>query len=1204
MSGKLPRDIEKWYTVYKYFQARDMGKKEMEKLLQEEDNARVEISCESIQQEVVGGSVKGSFSFRSTTDRKVKGKVIVSDPRVQYTNSIFQGESIEISYCFDGSDIEPEETVSGFFVLLTNFGEYEIPFAFTYPRKEMNSSLGEIKNVFHFTNLARSNWEEALKLYFSDGFKNILKNADKQYMEVYRGLSGKVREQYMDEFLHAIHKKTPVTYETEIPILEAENLYENFCMELSVRKKGWGYTCLSVKTEGEFLSLEKHRILEEDFKGNTYPLSVYVDVKKLHQGKNWGQIILTSPYQTLKIPVLISQNQHHRMGTAILKRKNAKWLNFKLTNIYIDFRSKKMAALRFKKESEEVLEALQKSDDRNPLTKLYGAHLYITQEKKHEAKWLLDRAFKNIRGENDPVIYAYYLYLTTLITEDKEYVVGVKSKIEQLFYVHDQVWQIAWLWMYLSKELHGSAQKKWDFLKEIFKKGCISPVMYTEALLLLNYQPTLLMELGEAELRILRFGQKKKMLSNQIKGIVQYLAFKEKEFSEPLYQLLTDMAKEEENGELLQAICSLLIKGNKIGKTYFPWYEKAILAEIKITRLYEYYMMSLDRKKDIDIPRMVLMYFSYQTDLNTEYTDYLYRHVYENREQLEDIYFAYVPSMERYLLKKLHNGKINADLGYLYEELILTKMMTEDNAKALSKVMFTHELSGAGTIGEKIIVIYSQLEQEESYSCGQERTLIRLYNKGYTIYKEDREGNRFLLREDQSPVSYMNMQKISQYIRSWVPDDMGLSLYVCSSGRDWHNVSPETETHFKYLSECDRICGGDRLEMRSQLLDFYYEADWGEKLDVTLEECIPTWIAYRERNKLIRYLVLRGYYEKAYDFLRIYGPKNADARDLVHIATYMLEEKQGEEELLLWYIYAAFEGGKYNASMLQYLVERYIGSSRVMGRIFRAARDFDVDAFPLCERLLMQRLTTKTYMEDDIEIFKTYVAGGANTQVEAAFLTYASVAYMKEEKVMDPYLIFDIARVHRRGFRLPLVTHLAYLKYFAEKPEARELAETAILEEFLQEIVIEKEMLLPFLQEYIHLSGMEAFADKTFVSYKTAPGSRVVIHYLKSSHEKRNQGYCREEMKEVYFGVYVKEFVLFYGENLQYYITEEQENQEKMTKSGMVQKETHGEENGESRYRLIQEMAIGETLQDYDCVKQILEKYWQTEFVAEQVFYL
>lgn len=1179
-------------------------KEEMEKLLQEEENSMLEISCDHICKELEDGIAQGSFSINSISDKKIRGKVLVSDPRVQCQEIVFNSERVQISYYFDGSDMEPEEIVSGSFVLITNFGEFEIPFEFSYPKEEMNSSLGEIKNLFHFTNLARTNWEEAYKLYFSPGFKEILKNADREYMEVYRGLSGKASQQYMDEFLHAIHKKTPVTYETGVSLLTAENVFENHCMELSLQRKGWGYTFLSLKTVGDFLFVEKEKILEEDFKGNTYQLPVYIDVKKLHQGKNWGEIILSSPYETIKVPVLVSQNQHHRMFTAIEKRRNAKWLNSKLTNIYIDFRSKKMAALRFKKESEEILEALQKSDDRNPLTKLYGAHLYITQEKYHQAKWLLDRAAKNIQEEAEPVIYAYYLYLTTLITDDKGYVLDVKNKIEKLYYEYDYIWQIAWLWMYLSKELHGHAQKKWDFLKEVFLRGCTSPVMYTEAILLLNYQPTLLMELGEVELRILRFGQKRGMLTPQVKGIIQYLSLKEKDFSKPVYELLTAMGKEEENIELLQAICSLLIKGNKVGKPYFNWYEKGILAEIKITRLYEYYMMSLDRESVVDIPKMVLMYFSYQNDMNADYAPYLYRYVYENREQLEDIYLAYAPGMERYLLKKLYSGKINQDLGYLYEEIILPKMMTEDNAKALAQVMFTHEFWNVGTLGEKLIVIYSQLEEEEEYACGQNKTILPLYNRGYSVFRQDRYGNRFLLKQEHIPNAYMNIEKTSKYIRAWVQEDMGLALYLCDSGRDWQNITPEKEAHFKYLSECNKIGPCDRLEIRIGLLDYYYDTDRMEKLDICLEECIPSSVALKDRKKLVHYLVIRGFFEKAYDFTRIYGPENVEPKDLLRISNYMLEENKGEQQFLLWFAYTAFSKNKYNALILEYLVMHYQGSSKAMRNVFKAAGDFELDTWALCERMLKQILTTKAYIGDETEIFKAYVAGGANTEVEAAYLTYRAVEYMKEDKIIAPYLILDIGRVYRRGYQLPLVTHLAYLRYFAENKEEREKAEDALLLEFLQEIVIEKEMLLPFVQEYAGMPGMEALTDKTIVSYKTTPGSRVVIHYIKNHDLEGKEGYRREEMKEVYFGVYSKEFVLFYGEELQYYITEEQENQEQLTESGILQIPEHKEMGKESRYQMINEMAIGQTLQDYDSVKQVLEEYWITEFVADKVFHL
>ena len=113
-----------------------------------------------------------------------------------------------------------------------------------------------------------------------------------------------------------------------------------------------------------------------------------------------------------------------------------------------------------------------------------------------------------------------------------------------------------------------------------------------------------------------------------------------------------------------------------------------------------------------------------------------------------------------------------------------------------------------------------------------------------------------------------------------------------------------------------------------------------------------------------------------------------------------------------------------------------------------------------------------------------------------------------------------------------------------------------------------------------------------------------MIHYVKSGEEDQKQGYQKEEMKEVYFGVYVKEFVLFYGEQIQYYITEEQENQEQLTESGILQKEESKEGSMESRYQMINEMSIAQNLGDYGSARQMLEEYWKTEFVVDKVFHL
>ena len=54
----------------------------------------------------------------------------------------------------------------------------------------------------------------------------------------------------MDEFLHAIHKKSPVTYEVEKDLTGIENVSESIRVELVIQRKGWGYTCLNIEKQG------------------------------------------------------------------------------------------------------------------------------------------------------------------------------------------------------------------------------------------------------------------------------------------------------------------------------------------------------------------------------------------------------------------------------------------------------------------------------------------------------------------------------------------------------------------------------------------------------------------------------------------------------------------------------------------------------------------------------------------------------------------------------------------------------------------------------------------------------------------------------------------------------------------------------------------------------------------------------------------
>ena len=115
------------------------------------------------------------------------------------------------------------------------------------------------------------------------------------------------------------------------------------------------------------------------------------------------------------------------------------------------------------------------------------------------------------------------------------------------------------------------------------------------------------------------------------------------------------------------------------------------------------------------------------------------------------------------------------------------------------------------------------------------------------------------------------------------------------------------------------------------------------------------------------------------------------------------------------------------------------------------------------------------------------------------------------------------------------------------------------------------------------------------------PGTQCTIHYRLVGDA--DEDYKSRDMQEMYDGIFVSSFVLFFGEQLQYYITEEGgENSDVTTESGTISKSDIVKNIVGSRYSLINDIMIGETLQDYDTVDKLLEEYYQKRNICDRIF--
>jgi hypothetical protein len=181
---------------------------------------------------------------------------------------------------------------------------------------------------------------------------------------------------------------------------------------------------------------------------------------------------------------------------------------------------------------------------------------------------------------------------------------------------------------------------------------------------------------------------------------------------------------------------------------------------------------------------------------------------------------------------------------------------------------------------------------------------------------------------------------------------------------------------------------------------------------------------------------------------------------------------------------------------------------------------------------------------------------------------------------------------------------LAFLKYYAENAGERTERVMEAAGAFLKALLSEKIHLNMFREYDEYRDLLRDMEDKTIIEYRAHPAARARIHYVIMRENGDAGEYYSEYMREAYSGVYFKEFILFFGEQLQYYIMEETDGREELTESGTLQKNDFSDSAQESRFELINDMVISKSMQDYDTLDRLMEEYFKREYFNGELFKL
>lgn len=1149
---------------------------------------------------IEGRSEAGSFVIESTNQIKICGIVYSTNPRMECLNPHFEGEKVRIRYQFNSKGLTEGDTCEGKFVIVCNQIEYSLSFCARITRLYAEASTGAVKSLDDFTRLAASNWDEAYHLFYNRNFLNTIPYDNVYERLTYEGFAcARPSGQNMEEFLIGVNKKQPVSISVDKSeeIFMASKEPQSGCF--TITKDNWGYTEIRLRTDCEFIKLSKPVLTLDDFIGKTYLYEYIIDASAMHAGRNFGRIYIDGVYQSFTIDITAGVRDDDGSISDIAVTKDIKECMVGIMELYTSFRLKRIVTGVWANETISILNHLHALVPDEHMYELMKAQAFIINRQRQEAKWILDD-FKHSNPDKKAPIWGYYLYLMTLLEREPSYVDNMTHEVELIFYENPDSVLLFWVLLFLRDQYFDDSAGKLKDIKYWVLRGCSSPYLYIEAYYLISQDPYLIKELSVFELRILSWAVKEKALTKELAGAIFEAVDLAGGFDNRVYELLTAAYEICPEAEYVGIICSYLIKGHKNDTCFHKWFELGIENKLRLTGLYESYLLTMNDRQISPVPKIIQMYFSFDNKLPYRKLAVLYNNIIAAKETEPEVYHKYRKAMGRFAMDQVQLRHIDDNLAVLYEDMLELGFINEELSAAFSDIIYTHKLIVFDKRIVRAIIYQNEMKEPQIVPVTDQCAYFELFSNDYVILFEDSRGYRYVKSISYRLQRLMDAEKYLDRCISLSPDRPQYIVSHFKNVRDYSDFTKGDLKLFKPVFYSESFSDSYKAVMGYRILKYCQLHDYEDYVRPFLQSIDFDILQKDARKYLIDMLVSNRLYEKAYDMAMEYGIDMLAAASQVVLCENALKVQHVDDDFMVQLAISAFKTGKYSDLVLKYLCENYTGPTDELINLWHAADKFSISSMKLDERILEQGIYTQIEPEKISDIFLEYYKRAGNDKLILAYISLVAHGYLHSGMCKVDF-IFDIIEKRFIGNRtLNDACQLALLKHFAEKTDITQ-AELEI-EDTLLKYYIYNNMYFDFFARLDYRLLKKYFIyDKAFLQYESTPGAHVVLHY---SRDEDGEEFNSEDMVEMYDGIYVKAFVIFFGELIRYYITEEHDNSIEVKESNRLTCNNIPGDNDHSRYNLINEMIISDTLSDETTLKSNIDEYKRLDAATKQLFKL
>lgn len=1154
-----------------------------------------------------GEDMTGEFTIISENQVPASGIILSSNPYVICLTQQFEGTKVRCAYRANSSSFAPGDRLEGYFTVLYNGGEESLPYELHVLERCPVSSMGEIRSLEDFTALAREQWSEAQQIFRSSEFAELISRQSDRIQLLYQGFRrGLPSAQNLEEFLIAAGCKRRVAFDVKEEQREYYDLRENQKETIVITKDNWGFISIQVASDSDFVTVEKEQVTSDFFLGNRMELSFYIHKERLHGGKNYARISFESGDIYREVTIVASRDgkndrflgmDHRYRGQVLtLMRLYEQFLlGQKTTGEWCD----STVLLLDQMSQELVLDSLLtevRREERKNWYMLCKAYALIRNKKSQEALWLIQKLRREI-SDKKSVAWAFLLYLCTLIEQEEEYVRKLTREIEVISREHPgNFWMFCFL-VSLKEEYRKSGSRKLKAIGRRVEEGENTPILYGEAYGLIRENPYLLGNLGSFHVKVLWWAAKHHGLTEDVALQLAGVLEGEKGYRERIFQILREAYAVCPRDEVLTALVRYLLKGHRFGEKYLPWYRLAIDREMSMTGLYEAFLSSIPDNSVEQMPLIVTKYFQYSSSVAYQKKGLLYGNIIANRVKAPEDYQKYERTIAAFAAEQMRLGHMDDNLAMIYQDVLQREKPTEEQAKAMAELLFMKKVICLCPGITRVFLYQSQYEMPFVAPVKNGCSYVPVISDTWQIFLEHEKGYLIADAEAYYVEELMYPKTLAPALQELAPGELPYILYAFGQRKKLTDFTSDDIHGLDRLLHAPEVRASYKRWLYPVILALFPEHEQEELVEsYFVEEVDFSDLSAETFSRILEWLIQKGHFQRVYQLIQRFDGLVLSRHSLRMLCDAMIPAREYEgEDFLIALCGYLLDKNVVSAMTAGYLIRYYMGPFRLLLRLWRAARERKLPTHELEERMLVQTLYGELRETQIFDVFDSYVAGGGSRMMEEAFLTYYAHGYFRKGWDVPESIFSYIRRGYRQGEKWNDICRAACMQDLTDGKELTE-EEFALLDELFQQAT-QKGIFFAFyrkadprIQIKYHLY------DKTFVEYRGEAGRKLEISWKRAGEE------VREELPEMYEGIYVKPFVLFAAESVDYEIRDLREGN--VIASGSLTCSDNGDETATGRYGRLNQMERSLASGTETALLEEIKSYQRLEQMTEQLFHL